>query len=1174
MSLLRELERVRTRLRWCMLLRGIVLWCGCLLMCLLAVGSLDWFWQPEDLRSRWGLLIVLGAGIVFLAWTFIVRPWSVPLTATDVALQLERSDPRWRGQLAAAAAFGTTPALSDTEILSEEHHPTWKLRWWPLVPAAMPLLVSLSVLLSLWVLKPQLVQIGLARTLIPSDPIRWPRHTELQMLSAKGNLLSPVHPWKVDARQPLTLYVADREGLPPSEVELQMKFPSGHTESHTLRPSTQPAPKNAPGPFQFSWLPATGTTWVRVRGGDDDSVGWCPIEASTAPVVTQTHVALTYPEYLQLPPRELSSLPARLSLPVGTMLQVQGTLDRPVQELLFRTTSGESHELPLSEDGKSFTWQETIVSGPQQIFWFEPMDDSGLTATRPPRHELIPITDALPEVQVLVPEQDLLIAPEARLPWELHLQDDDRIESAELVLTVGNEDSRIAWSVDWSDASATPRVVRGWLDFGPQPPSAMSDVASEADANVIYLPGLAIGTDVRMTGRARDSHPGDDRWANSSPRVLRIISVAEKLQELGQRVAGPSQTLTEQGDLLTRHQQVLRDLRQRAEQRELVIPDDIQSLASCRQWLNQFEDLLGDGMGVRYQLRQIIQESEQNRLPPADLAQPLSEVEAQLKYMQERELVVFRDAFAELEPAIERLRDASESTEWSPPSSTDLIRAELAGESLRQGWNEMLTQLARWSRQLDFRDRFDELYAAGQSSREATLALAQRTLARPAASLTPDERAALKQLVEQYQQLSVDAEQLQRPLAADQQTSPLIQSAQQRWKAANAAIKFHHVANALQQNNMGQALQGQAELQGLLNEIRTLLSETSLASDDLLFEKLKEQRQQVESLLAREQQLIEAIQSATLSEDSQSRAELDRLIKHSEELLQLSQHLRRQLQSMQLDGPTRPLDTVSEHLQATRLQLAARQRTEALNQLDLARKQTATVIRSLQELEHQFSLDLIRQHLASFSQSCADLATRQAQLTHETVRLRELQLAETRWTRGLLKSLLESSTRQSQLADELTELRLQVADLSLVQVVTDDIIKDMRASADKLQDREVSDDTERRQRKAEALLISLAETLLAPTTQHNRTPAHSTTGEAVHGQQHEELPPAKAAELKLLLALQDDLNRRSREFSDSMSDSPAAEQLKQSLLEEQRRLATWASALLQEQVTGSADAPR
>ncbi len=245
-----------------------------------------------------------------------------------------------------------------------------------------------------------------------------------------------------------------------------------------------------------------------------------------------------------------------------------------------------------------------------------------------------------------------------------------------------------------------------------------------------------------------------------------------------------------------------------------------------------------------------------------------------------------------------------------------------------------------------------------------------------------------------------------------------------------------------------------------------------------------------------------------------------------------------------------------------------------MSQLDLARKQTATVIKTLQELEHQFAQDLIRQHLASFSQSCADLATRQAQLTHETVRLRELQLAETRWTRGQLKTLLESSTRQSKLADELVELRLQVADLSLVQVVTDDIVRDMRASADNLQARDVSDETERRQRKAEAMLISLAETLLAPATPHDRTSANSPTSEAVADQHAEELPPAKAAELRLLLALQDDLNRRSREFSASMSDSPAASQLRQSLLEEQHRLATWARALLQEQDADSADAPR
>ncbi|MCA9080209.1 MAG: hypothetical protein KDA58_06595 [Planctomycetaceae bacterium] len=559
MSLQQQLDRLRSRLRRRLLLRGHLLWAGAMVLGMIVAGTIDWCLQPVSSLLRGLLFLLLVSWLLYAVWKWLLGCWLQRLTLREVAFQLERLDPSWQGHLAVLASTldrvpsGSPPAVGvpPGPALGPVEHELMlpRLRSVPLLFAALPLLLGIAALFTLQLRAPHTLQIGLARLCLPTESIRWPRQAELQLVTSSGDALSPGRPLQVSTRQPLTLFVVDQEGAPPNEVVWSLKLPDGRVEQHTLRADAQTSETRVPSRLRFSWMPTPGTSWVRVQGGDDHTMNWCPIESLSAPVLLQTETALEYPEYLGLPPNTLPALPARLSLPTGTQVTIHGQFDRPVKTLIRHTSTGEIMPLELDPGGTSFSHVTNLAADQRMVFWFEARDEASRVDPRPPRHELLAIPDKPPETRLLTPNEDQYLTPQALVPWSIQLSDDYGVRQARVRLLHDDQET-VLWSGDWPRGAAAPSHITGLLQLSEQSLDDPAFAHLTASAEISTIPAPEQGSELRLSVEAFDHAPGPDRTGGLSVRRLRIVSPREKLNELHQLVTQQAAILERQAEEL------------------------------------------------------------------------------------------------------------------------------------------------------------------------------------------------------------------------------------------------------------------------------------------------------------------------------------------------------------------------------------------------------------------------------------------------------------------------------------------------------------------------------------------------------------------------------------------------------------------------------------------------
>ncbi len=1151
------------QLRRRLLLQGELLFTATLLAGLLLAVLSDWWLQPNG-NSRWlapaGLcLLALGLG-----WKWLLGPWLRPVSLTDIALQLERTQPQWQGQLAAWVELSARGALPQA-VAAPRAAVGASLRWRPLLWAALPLaliVVSWGLLIGQ---SPQLVQVAIARTFLPHEPIRWPRTTELQLLTGQGTVLAPSTTLRIDARQPLTLYVRDLEGDAPKSILWEVKHASGKVERIQVE-RTEVSSRRFD--FRYTWLPSNGASWVRVAGGDFRSMGWCPLEAVTAPVITSMQVELVYPDYLAQEPRVLSALPVKLGVPIGTQIRVQGVLDRAVASVRLMALGSTAQPLTLSAAGDTFQWEARIESADRKVFWFEVSDAAGLSAARPPRHELVPLVDAFPEARLTVPDADVYVTADAELPLTFLVRDDHGLKQVQLRAETGETVANL-WTHEWTPGETAEMNLNAVLYMN------AADVAStNAVATVPQIQGpvapLAVGAEVRLELQVADFAPGEERWSSSPIRVLRIVSADEKLHELEQRVLAKSEQLREHVDALARCQDELRS-----------VPPEFTENVQISQWyqtqyreyqrlLNQAANLLRHEQSVVSAFLQIQVEATANKLLAERLAQPLGAVITRLQDLERQELVLTENELQRVNDHINEVTNESFSLdEWLHPATSEVARLELAGKSLLHGWQEVLNSLAHWERQRDYLEQFDELYAKFGALRSETLPVAQRTVAVSAAQLSGADRATLAELSTRHHQLAADYQHMQQQRFLPTANHSLFVETQQRLSALQPTQTLQEIADLLARNNIGQGLQRQAELLRNMEALHQILHGDSQPAETVLLERLTQSQQQAEEMLIKQQQLSQDVLHVPLSDAVESREQLARLIKSHEELLLSSEQLSRELRQLGVTTAATQMAQAADELRQSRFAVPEQRRADALGHLQRAEQFTQQTVDALQRMASRLAQESLDERLQEVGRMLQALSQRQLRLAVETQRLRTVFEEKGRWSRGELKTLVDQAEFQNRLAEELTAQRLQLVDLSLFQVVTDELVKSMQHCVGELQQRSVSTKVEDTQRQVAEKLTQLADALnpqtptAAPTETPTATPPSATASATAAVNSRPGLSASQTAELRLIAALQLEIaNRTEQLLADAtLSTADRTQQIEQ-LTREQQRLADWLEAIL------------
>lgn len=828
-----QLRQLRSRLIRIVLLRGLTLWLLVVMLTFSLLAGLDWTFRFESAPIRWGLSVLFWAVVVASLFRFLVRPLWFPgghdlkrPSLVEIALWIERSDPRWEGELAAAVSFLTQSARVDGpsrrrgRSRNRESGTSFGATD-PLTPVQQSLIDRIQQRLSGEELRHRVSRRHLARwglvfgmilaaffasaqafpdeaslataRLIYLDPDRsWPRRTALELLDADFEPLPTDRPVVIDTPGPVEVVVVDRIGSPPASVQFEIVHVGGERGTEQLSPQRRSGPEGQlQTVFATTVNPGLGKA-IRVAAvaEDDRTPRWVTLIRHPPPTLSRFNVSIWPPEYLPAPTepdgdrgstRGVSALPQQtgdrrsLSEPVvlenvagpvkaifGSRVEVQGTLKLHAAEADVSEGSGQKRRANPPPQGSTAAGRVLRVITDQgreiPVTWttnedFEfdlELDDSrqnrivvdlyasraahdvaGTPRGRPLRSlEFTVIEDEPPRVQLVFPDEDQQITPQARLPLRARAVDDFRLASFAAIAKAG--DRRFEFPVPDELLSGSEATIQ--------------EILMIADWN------LSSGDEATLQVVADDHNPRSVPQSSSSVR-LRIVSPEEKQRELERILRQFTEELSES------HRQqrgIFRQFRELFEQQARAgnIPDrsvlEIRQLAYAQ---SSVAVQMGDPeRGLTHRFERLSGDLEINRLDRTPFAATVRTVTEELGAVVATSLHHAQRNIDALDRQGSRLAGAARGQE-TPPD--ELFAATLSAQRQTLSHLEAILELLdNWRSLSGLQEDWDRFVSDFGEMKNETIQLGRETLSRSLSDLTAQQRESLQQLEQQHRRLS------------------------------------------------------------------------------------------------------------------------------------------------------------------------------------------------------------------------------------------------------------------------------------------------------------------------------------------------------------------------------------------------------------------------------------
>lgn len=520
---------------------GILAFCRWGVPLFLLAVFVDWMtYMPAS--GRVAFLITLLAVSFYKAWRCGWRHLRA-FDATHTALLLEKQHGGLESLLVSAVQLrdpetdgGTSDAMRDktcrmaeeaaSTLKPDQAVPFQKLRH----PAVIALVLGLLMGVFAVVNGPFLAA-GLTRIFAPWMAVVYPTKTHLDL--GKGDLVvkegdsaqivigvSGVVPDKA------TLYLRTGEGS-PRELELEIV---GDRCEYTLASASR----------DFSY---------RIKAGDARS-DWHQVRVISAPRIEKVQVGLEFPSYLERAAETVEAL--TLTVPEGTKIHWQLTLDRPISEANLQRDGEEPTPLQVTNDGRQLIIDEmTEASRGYSFSWVE--KEYGFDFTSP-RYYLQVASDQPPRVELTSPDTNLNALLGRRMDLAVRAHDDHDIGATSITYRVNLRPEKTV---------SLPTPVR------------IGD--GEQGLNWDYrkdLPNLKIGDTVSFVIEVADKYPGADgpHKARSETRRITFLSREEYLAQIERK----------KDRLLSRVRSTYRQERAAHELVRKLNPQDTNFLQTCQ----------------------------------------------------------------------------------------------------------------------------------------------------------------------------------------------------------------------------------------------------------------------------------------------------------------------------------------------------------------------------------------------------------------------------------------------------------------------------------------------------------------------------------------------------------------------------------------------------------------
>ena len=472
----------------------------------------------------------------------------------------------------------------------------------------------------------------------------------------------------------------------------------------------------------------------------------------------------------------------------------------------------------------------------------------------------------------------------------------------------------------------------------------------------------------------------------------------------------------------------------------------------------------------------------------------------------------------------------------------------------------MLKDLEPWSSTREVKSEARELLENQRKLNDDIEAMSGRVGQKPE-QLTPEQKARLDSAASAQQKLAERTQQLlekmktlaeERDKQGDSKTAKELREARAAAADSDIPSSMKAARDNLDQNQLGNAGKDQKQALAGLEKLVKNLEDRRADELDRLIKKLREAEQDLEKLTEEQDQLRKKIKEAAREKDDKKREEeLKRLARKQRELQKKAEELSKRLSRLRAE---RAGQSVAQ---------AAKQMAEAVQRLERGEagedKQEETLDRldeAQDDLESSRAAneeELAREALAKVADVLKRLKERQDRVVSETERIHKEVLEEKGWSRRMIDSLGNSADVQAGLAGEAESLadkeltgapvfaRLLRKAAESMRRATREMTAHKKAMAQKnLVELEMDSSpaaaAERLQKLAQQRLQQILDALKIDEgtpirAANNQKPAGGGGGSRPVG---DGIPPL--AQLKLLRALQAEINERTKEFARNHPD--------------------------------------
>ncbi len=1136
-----QLAQLRRRARQYLLVSAVA---RALALVLVAGGSLAlvdaWFhFQDRGLRAIFSLLW-LTTVTVGLRWIAAAVRDS-RFSQVQIAQRLEEFFPQLRGRLASAveflAATDNDPVAGSSSLRRAViHDAECRISQISLSRAldVRPLRRSLAVLGGVLAcatliasLHGEQARIAAARLCNPLSDLAWPRNNQLA-------LVSPV--FRLAQGETFEMQVVDTAGAPlPEIVEMQYRFrsPDGEVidESEPLQIVGDQLLARREG-VQRSFE-------YRAVGGDDYTMPWTNLEVVEPPSLRNISVTLHFPTYTGWPPRAVE--PSFRAL-MATRVELQATTTKPLSSAQVQiaetgvpaTISPDGYQLSIARtDEPGFVVSAT---GPYAL---DLVDRDGFHNGDAPKYEVRAVADAAPSVEIERPKANLYLTADALLPLEVRARDDLIVR--EITLSYVRSDH--------SDEGHHEEILVPGPVTVPEDLAAASAVDGfTGDRREVLHPwnlktlGLSPGTQLTFHAAAKD-YAG--QVGQSLPRQVTIVTADEAQDRLADRQGLIFNELSRILQMQESARSHVAGLQVQLEQTGEIKQADIDALQGAGLNQQQVERALtSDQEGLRRQISDLLDELKMNRIDGPDTQQ---QMEGIFRAVEQLAAGALPDAARALTTATKSAQVGSQEMDSTSPQrdkvASSLESAAAAQDRVAETLSQMIDSMKQWVNFRHFHQEIGEVARQQEQIAQETADLGRKTLSRDVADLDPQQRADLQKLAQRQAELArrlnrveqrlddaASAAQQEDPLTADSMADALAHT-----RGNRVAEGMRQAAQNVEQNRLGQAGAAQNKAVGELQELLDILSNRRENELSRRVKKLRDAEGNLARLREQQQGLRKKIKEAERLPAEEQRRELERLSREQRELQTESERFGRSLQRLQAEQASAGLAQAGAQMgQAAEsgtdgdAQGAASRAADA--ERDLAKAQE-----ELERQRRQAESDLAQEQLGRIDDAIASIHDRQQKLIGETMHYQLRQAERGHLTRAEAASVRDLAAQQGNLRDESQGLTTSLAGAAVFQFGLELIAQDMTRATDRLEQREVGDETVR----AENLALQRLDQLRTALQDDNQQPADQAQEEQQQGddeagaQQGAQQKNHSVAELKLLKSIQEQINERTQALVDA-----------------------------------------